>query len=159
MNPLRNRRRVAVQALYQLDNGGPQDESLVSHEAILEFVQADEIEEHIFEEGLQLARDIWTHHGSADTELAALTPDWPLHRQPVVDRNILRMAWYEMKVLATPPKVIISESIDLAREFSTEQSPSFINGVLDRLYHTMGDTLQIERPDSSSGPAISDSNS
>ena len=135
MSSPRNRRRVAIQALYQLDNGGPQDESLVSDEAIREFIEADDISEKIFEEGLSLAKMTWSHREAADTDLTPLTPEWPLHRQPVVDRNLLGLAWYEMNEAGTPPKVVISESVDLAREFSTEQSPSFINGVLDRLYH------------------------
>ncbi|MBG84801.1 MAG: transcription antitermination factor NusB [Phycisphaerae bacterium] len=149
MTGLRNRRRVAVQALYQLDNSGPQDESLVSNEAIREFIEADEISEEVFQEGLQLARDTWSHREAADSDLEPLTPDWPLHRQPVVDRNLLRLAWYEMNKAGTPPKVVISESVDLAREFSTEQSPSFINGVLDRLYHDM---IEASEPSTESTP-------
>jgi len=151
MNALRNRRRVAIQGLYQLDNSGPQDESLVSNEAIREFIEDDEISEKVFEEGLHLARETWSHREAADADLTPLTPDWPLHRQPVVDRNLLRLAWYEMNKAGTPPKVVISESVDLAREFSTEQSPSFINGVLDRLYHDM-----IDAPDSSPEPTPPD---
>ena len=58
-----------------------------------------------------------------------------MRRQPVIDRNLLRLAWFEMTVAGTPPKVVISESVDLAREFSTDQSPSFINGVLDQLFN------------------------
>ena len=57
MSSPRNRRRVAIQALYQLDNGGPQDESLVSDEAIREFIEADDISEKIFEEGLSSGKD------------------------------------------------------------------------------------------------------
>lgn len=151
MSSLRNRRRVAIQALYQIDNGGPEDESLASNEAIREFIEAEEISEQVFEQGLRLARETWSHREAADAELAPLSPDWPLHRQPVVDRNLLRLAWYEMNKAGTPPKVVISESVDLGREFSTKHSPSFINGVLDRLYHDMIDT-----PDPSSEPTPSD---
>ena len=149
MSALRNRRRVAIQALYQMDNGGPQDESLVSDEAIREFIEADDISEKVFEEGLSLAKMTWSHREAADIDLAPLTPEWPLHRQPVVDRNLLRLAWYEMNEAGTPPKVVISESVDLAREFSTEQSPSFVNGVLDRLYH---DKIEATNPPTESKP-------
>ena len=68
-----------------------------------------------------------------DEELDPLSPDWPLHRQPVLDRSILRLAAQEMTNTPEQWKVVISEAIDLAREFSTEESPRFINGVLDRL--------------------------
>jgi len=48
-----------------------------------------------------------------------------------VDRNLLRLAVWELTNTDTPPKVVIDEAIELAKEFSTEQSPAFINGVLD----------------------------
>jgi N utilization substance protein B len=50
---------------------------------------------------------------------------------PVVDRNVLRLGIYEMAELGTPPAVVIDEAIELARQFSGEESVSFINGVLD----------------------------
>jgi N utilization substance protein B len=50
---------------------------------------------------------------------------------PVVDRNILRLATYEMNQLKTPPAVVIDEALELARQFSGEESVPFINGVLD----------------------------
>jgi len=65
--------------------------------------------------------------------VAALSPDWPTHRQPVVDRNILRLAYFEIVSGAAPPKVAINEAVELAREFSTEKSPAFVNGVLDKI--------------------------
>lgn len=56
---------------------------------------------------------------------------WELGRLAMVDRNILRLAVHEMKSGKTPPKVAISESIKLAQEFSSAESPRFVNGVLD----------------------------
>ncbi len=73
-------------------------------------------------------------HDEADHTVAELAPDWPTYRQPVVDRNILRLAYYEMIPGTTPPKVAINEAIELAKEFSTEKSPLFVNGVLDKIY-------------------------
>jgi transcription antitermination protein NusB len=60
-----------------------------------------------------------------------LAPQWPVRRQPAVDRSLLRMSIWELTNADTPPKVVIDEAIELAKQFSTEQSPSFINGVLD----------------------------
>ena len=82
-----------------------------------------------------MADQVWERCREADAAISPLTPDWPTRRQPVVDRNLLRLAWYEMTVAQVPPKVVMSESIELAKEFSTAESPSFINGVLDRLFH------------------------
>jgi N utilization substance protein B len=56
---------------------------------------------------------------------------WRLERMATVDRNILRLATYEMLATATPPAVVIDEALELARQFSGEESVAFINGVLD----------------------------
>ena len=60
--------------------------------------------------------------------------NWKLERMPIVDRNILRMAIYEMNRHETPPAVVIDEALELARQFSGEESVSFINGVLDAVH-------------------------
>ena len=140
MNPLRERRRVALQVLYQLDNGGLQDDVDSLRESIQESVDTSEIDEATIGEGIALAKEAWTHRAAADNTIEPLTPDWPIRRQPVIDRNLLRLAWYEMTQAGTPPKVVISEAVDLAREYSTDQSPSFVNGVLDRLFQNLRDT-------------------
>ena len=59
---------------------------------------------------------------------------WPLDRMPAVDRNILRLGAYELLwVEDVPDGVVISEAVAMARELSTEESPSFVNGLLARL--------------------------
>ena len=121
-------RRAALQALYILDRGGdPAPESLT---AALEGSAATEADRA---EGVDFALRTWECGRTLDDELNPLSPDWPLHRQPVLDRSILRLAALEMTESPEQWKVVISEAIDLAREFSTEESPRFINGVLDRL--------------------------
>jgi len=121
-------RRAALQALYILDRGGdPAPESLT---AALEGSAASEVDRA---EGVNFALRTWECCRTLDDELNPLSPDWPLHRQPVLDRSILRLAAQEMTEFPEQWKVVISEAIDLAREFSTEESPRFINGVLDRL--------------------------
>ncbi len=60
--------------------------------------------------------------------------NWTLHRMSVVDRNIMRLAVYELKYLQdTPFKVVISEAVAIARKFGTDESASFLNGVLDKI--------------------------
>ena len=142
MNPLRNRRRVALQVLYQLDNGLFADDEASHLEAIQESLDLGDAKtsDDTISEGLKVAKATWDQRDAADAALAPLTPDWPLHRQPVIDRNLLRLAWYEMCQAGTPPKVVISEAVELAKEFSTDQSPSFINGVLDHLFQQLRNT-------------------
>jgi len=61
-------------------------------------------------------------------------PEWPLDQMAVVDRNILRMAIFEMRHTETPPAVVIDEALELARRFSNEESVHFVNGVLDAVH-------------------------
>ena len=89
------------------------------------------------EKTLQLAKEIWEDRIASDAEIELLTPEWPIHRQPLIDRNILRLARYEIVTGMTPPIVAIDEAIELARIFSTEKSTTFVNGVLDNLFHNI----------------------
>jgi N utilization substance protein B len=67
--------------------------------------------------------------------MEVLAPGWPAHRQPAVDRAILRLAHYELKLGKVHPKIIVNEAIELAKEFSTDKSPAFVNGLLDKVLH------------------------
>lgn len=129
MSKMRDIRRCALQALYQFDAGNADDRDVV-----LASLAGSPGDEAIHLRGLELAERAWADREAADAAVAELTPQWPTHRQPVVDRNLLRLAHYEMVSGTTPPKVAINEAVELAKEFSTERSPPFINGVLDRLY-------------------------
>ena len=66
-----------------------------------------------------------------DHQIAAKSEHWRLERMPAVDRNILRLAIYEMREEGTPSAVVIDEALELARQFSGDESVAFINGVLD----------------------------
>ena len=68
-----------------------------------------------------------------DQRIAAKSENWRLERMPIVDRNILRMAAFEMSEVRTPPAVVIDEALELARQFAGDESVSFINGVLDAI--------------------------
>ena len=78
-----------------------------------------------------MAKGTWEQRATIDPWIERLAPQWPLRRQPGVDRNLLRLAIWELTNTPTPPKVVIDEAIELAKEFSTEQSAGFVNGVLD----------------------------
>ena len=68
-----------------------------------------------------------------DSLAGKISENWRLDRLPTVDRNILRLAIYEMRVKHkdTPPKVAIDEALKLAKKFASEESPGFLNGILD----------------------------
>ena len=79
----------------------------------------------------QLARGARAARKELDKTIRRLSKDWPPARQPAVDRNILRLAIYELSLPdSTPAAVVINEAVELAKRFSTADSGKFINGVL-----------------------------
>ena len=81
----------------------------------------------------RLAEAAWEARADLDAEISAAATGWRLKRMPAVDRAILRLALYELRHTETPIGVVISQAVDLAKEFSTQRSGAFINGVLANL--------------------------
>lgn len=69
-----------------------------------------------------------------DKEIKKSAPAWPVEKLNKVDLAVLRLAIYELREGKTPPKVIIDEAVELAKEFGSENSGSFVNGVLGTIY-------------------------
>ena len=125
----RDIRRLAFQALYQLDARGTDDLG-----SILESLNpAGAFSEPERQRALELAMSAFEHRKAADAEMLTLAPTWPAHRQPAVDRAVLRLAHYEMTAGRAPPKVVVNEAVELAKEFSTDKAPAFVNGLLDKV--------------------------
>ncbi len=100
--------------------------------ALAEQVVTDGSEDlEIRKSALDMAAGVWEQRAGIDSRVERIAPQWPPRRQPGVDRNLIRLAIWEMTSTDTPPKVVIDEAIELARHFSTEQSSAFVNGVLD----------------------------
>jgi N utilization substance protein B len=77
------------------------------------------------------------HIQEVDERITRHAEHWRIERMPAVDRNILRLAVYEMTRGGTPPPVAIDEALELARKFSNEESVQFVNGVLDAVRREM----------------------
>ncbi|MCH8260678.1 MAG: transcription antitermination factor NusB [Planctomycetes bacterium] len=142
----RDIRRCALQALYQFDAG-----SADTPEIVRDSLAQSAGDDDVHEKGFELAVRAWALHEEADAVVAKLAPDWPTYRQPVVDRNILRLAYFEITSSDTPPKVAINEAVELAKEFSTQKSPLFINGVLDKIYKSQREVDTAGRDTTSGG--------
>ena len=69
-----------------------------------------------------------------DKQIEKAAPTWPLDKLNKIDLAILRVAIYELEESDTPPKVVIDEAVEIAKEFGSENSPSFVNGVLGTIY-------------------------
>lgn len=74
------------------------------------------------------------HIAEIDEQITRHAAHWRMERMPAVDRNILRLAVYEMTRAGTPAAVTIDEALELARKFSGEDSVQFVNGVLDAIH-------------------------
>ena len=81
---------------------------------------------------------IWEKRGELDTLISRSSRNWRLERMSYVDRNVLRLAVFEMLFMKDiPPKVSIDEAVELGKKFGTEESGAFINGVLDNIYNQL----------------------
>ena len=130
MGKRRKAREVALQFLYQLDQHGAEDPS--PHER--EFWTRHPVDPGTQTFADALVRGSKQQQPKIDQLLAQYTEHWDLDRMAVVDRNILRMAVYELLWAPdVPPKVTINEALEVAKKFSTQESSRFINGILDRI--------------------------
>jgi N utilization substance protein B len=120
-------RELAMQVLFAWDAAGAPEAGTA--EQII--ADAETEDQDIHRDALASATGAWEQREQIDARLERLAPHWPPRRQPAVDRNLLRLAVWELTNMPTPPKVVIDEAIELSKEFSTSQSAGFINGVLD----------------------------
>ena len=121
-------RELAMQVLYLWDMHSANDLE-IARQAIADAGD----DEATRQRALELAKAAWEQREVCDRWVERMAPQWPTHRQPPVDRNILRLAVWELVNTTTPPKVVLDEAIELAKHFSTEASAAFINGVLDAI--------------------------
>lgn len=119
-------RRLALQGLCCLDVQGPSGRELVG-----QFIDDSREDEQTLRQGRELLDQVLQDKDNCDAMLLRYAKNWELSRLALVDRNILRLAVAEMRLRRTPRKVAITEAIKLAQEFSTAESPRFVNGVLD----------------------------
>lgn len=120
--------------LFEWDIRGGSIDSAISHFYDSLYSEEDEKKPKPDRFMEELARGTVADAGAIDKHIEAKSEHWRLSRMAVVDRNILRLAIYELKQNAVPAPVVIDEAIELARQFSNDESVSFINGVLDAVH-------------------------
>jgi N utilization substance protein B len=134
-------RRVALQVLFAWDAAGARDDEMA-----VGIAEESGAEVGVRLRAIEWARGAWEMRSELDARTERLAPQWPPRRQPAVDRNILRLAAWELTSTDTPPKVVIDEAIEMAKLYSTENSPAFVNGVLDALLREHLGLTQPEAP-------------
>jgi transcription antitermination protein NusB len=127
----RRSRQRALQILYLWDaRRQPVDEAINAYYETLYSEEHPERDPFV----TSLVRGTVQHVTEVDERISRHAEHWRMERMPAVDRNILRLAVYEMVHGGTPAAVTIDEALELARKFSNEESVQFVNGVLDAIH-------------------------
>lgn len=141
MKPRRRARCLTLQTLYEYDLADHDPTATLQHHLDGQWI--DEREDEEFKDlpsdnstafAQELLTNIIAHQTQIDQLVVRFAPEWPLEQIAVIDRNILRLAIYEIIVDgSTPIKVVINEAVELAKRYGSDSAPRFVNGVLGTL--------------------------
>lgn len=138
MKPRTRARSIALQALYEIDLTGHPPE-LVINERLTE----TPLENNLGEFVKKIVLGVIPIIPELDQVIARHAPEWPLDQVAIIDRNIMRIALWEIAVSdQTPLKVAINEAVELGKMFGSDSTPRFVNGVLGSLALHYNDIVQ-----------------
>jgi N utilization substance protein B len=125
-------RELALQILFQIEFA-PQ----IEYSEFLEIFEQS-FDQQTVDYADMIIRGVKDHKEHIDSKIQAASSHWKIDRMSIIDRNILRMATFEMKVMPSPlkPNIVINESIELAKKYGSEESSKFVNGILDQIAHS-----------------------
>lgn len=121
-------RKCALQMLYLLDQNSAAD-----LQTVRATVEQDLENEELIEFAWRLITGVRESQEDLDRQITDVAQNWRVDRMAPTDRNAIRAGLFEMQQLGTPAAVALDEAIELARAFGTENSASFVNGILDKL--------------------------
>jgi N utilization substance protein B len=131
-------RGLALQALYEIDITDHPPGEVLQHR-----LDEDSLSDDLAEFSRQIIFGVLPLRFELDRVIARYAPEWPLEQIAAIDRNILRVACWELAVQGeTPVKVAINEAVELAKIFGSESAPRFVNGVLGSLADHQGEIGQ-----------------
>ena len=136
-NNKRKSRVASLQFLYELDSSEHNLETVLS-------TYPDDIAlpKTVRSFSRNLVVGVLAHREEIDKIIETFAPSWPVHQMATVDRNILRIAIYEIRFGGhTPPKVAINEAVEIAKIFGADGTPKFVNGVLGSVMEEVKETL------------------
>lgn len=130
MGKRRSSRELALKFLYQSElNEGNMDEQMKL------FLERNSSQDEVEAFMKELVEAIIKQIKEIDKIIQKFSDNWVLDRMTVIDRNVLRMGTCELLFnFSTPPRVVINEAVDIAKKYGNEDSPEFINGILDKIY-------------------------
>ncbi len=133
MGQRRFSRELALKFLYQFEfNEADFDDQMAS------FIERTSCKEEVKAFMEELVSKVLSHMEEIDGILKKYSEHWALDRMTVIDRNTLRLGVCELFYSQTiPPKVVINEAVEIAKKYGSEESPDFINGILDKIFKEM----------------------
>jgi N utilization substance protein B len=137
----RRAREYALQVLYSLDV----NDGITPVQALAQFWRGfeDETDATVIQFAEELVKGTTDHLEEIDGIVQRASRNWRLERMARVDRNLLRLATYELRfLLEVPAKVVINEAIEVAKRYGTAESPAFVNGLLDRISQELKRSVQ-----------------
>lgn len=148
MGSRRKARECALQILFELEFSPDHLEEILK-----DYWAAQPVKAEVKEYATWLVEGLWQHRAEIDRTIEQASEHWRLDRMAMVDRNILRMAVFELFFEKTlPPPIIIDEAIEVARKFSGDEAAIFVNGILDGIYKSLKqDRSDQEEKDSNPG--------
>ena len=139
MKVRRQARVIALQTLFEVDSAN-HPPGRVLHQRLMDAVVPQPAEEF----AALLVSGVAGNQERLDTLIQQYAPEWPLGQIAAIDRNVLRIAAFELLIAqSAPPKVIINEAVELAKLFGSDNSHRFVNGVLGALLHHIMQTPEI----------------
>jgi transcription antitermination protein NusB len=140
----RKARSTALQVLYEIDSSEHRPDQVLNARLEDEPIGDDNAEEFL----RNVVFGVLKHRDRLDLLIHDHAPEWPVDQMAIVDRNILRMAIFELAVRRdTPLKVAINEAVELAKLFGSDSAPRFINGVLGTLATKQNELIAAFHPD------------
>jgi N utilization substance protein B len=141
MGARRKSREMALQFLYLVDAA-----KMTSEDARKSLFDSWHAPDKVREFAEHLVTGTLAQTGNLDTLITKYAENWEMRRMTAVDRNVMRLAAFELlNELETPISVIIDEAVEIAKTFSTEESGKFVNGILDK--------IKLERTENIAAPA------
>lgn len=140
----RKARELALQILFQTDIGNLQLDEAIE----MTFADASGLDHEIRKYAIQLVRGVWQHKSELDAKIQSFASRWTVERMAAVDRNLIRIALYEiLYVPDVPHRVAINEAVELAKEYGTTGSRRFVNGVLGAIVKVLNLTEKKRKSD------------
>jgi N utilization substance protein B len=136
----RKARRLVLQALYEADAVGHGAESVLER-----FLAEGDLDDENAAFARDMVKGVVQHKAAIDRHIRTHATSWPVSQIPPIDRNVLRLAIFEIIIdNRTPVRVGINEAVELAKAFGSDSSPKFINGVLGSIVLKLKDSESVQ---------------